>query len=388
MALSEAAFAANDQLKKLREVLGVKNHPTSQSAQRSTPNYALQNGQKQLKQYRWRDGIKAAKPTRTPLNEPLTLPNKPSTNKREARQARLPLEGKTIKHYPDLGIAALNATEGAIYRVWLLCRHLDKNGRGWLPTKEVRDALTKKGSKLKVFGWRRLRQILAAGEGRYWHRGETRLWLYGVAAVAEHLNVERLKGRPVALPLTVATARIGEFQAHLYGAWHSGRKTENPISRATQRKLLHVPERTQRHYCQVAQIQRTVNYAIGGKHSQENQQESAWEHSGTFPFKDKRGYQGKKNQEYIAWQLPSSHKARHSTAPKGRQRKINRQLTADLVNYAAQGNDGNQIDKRFFKNGAEAAKAYNKQGGGIDSYWPQSHRKKAKQFDIWTYLAK
>jgi hypothetical protein len=372
----------------LREKLGVNERMTTQAIRRSKLNHAIQNGQTLLDKYRRRDGVQQDIPADdTSSNKPLPIAKPQQIDKREARQAQLPLEGKTVKHHPDLGIAALNATEGAIYRVWLLCRHLDKNGRGWLPVKELRQAFTKKTSTHKICGWRRLRQIFVAGEGRYWERNREKLWFYGVTKVADKLGIERLTGRPIALPITIATDRIGVFQAHLYAAWHSGRKTENPISRATQRDMLSLPERTQRHYCQVAHIQRTPNYAIGGKNSPEAQQESAWTHSGTFVFKDKQGNQGKKNQEYIAWQLPSSHKARHSTARRGRQRKINRQLTVDLVINAAQGNDGTRIDKLFFQNGAEAAKAYNKQGGGIETYWPQSLKKKRKLFDLWSCLS-
>ena len=109
----------------------------------------------------------------------------------------------------------------------------------------------------------------------------------------------------------------------------------------------------------------------------------------SFTFTDKYGYQGGKNKEYIAWQLPSSHVARHSTAPRGRQRKINRQLAVDLVSNAAQGNDGERVDKLFFQNGAQAVKAFNrsyKQGGGIDIYWPQSQKQK-KEYLLWRCLS-
>lgn len=386
MALSSDVLAANEKLEKQRKKLGKDGSSQPSSRSHAKANHVLKNGQKLLDAYRQRDGVKTQEST--PSSQPLRPRKTPlHTQPSYGRQARLPLDGDVIKHYPSLGVAALNATDGPIYRVWLLCRHLDKSGRGWLEVKQVRDALTKKKAKLKICGWRRLRQILTEGEGLYWERNNGRLWLYGVTAVCRAYELVRLNGRPVSLPVTAVVSKIGEFQAHLYGAWHSGRRTENPISRAKQRELLHIPERTQRHYCRVAQIQRIVNYAIGGQYTPETQREGAWEHgNATFPFKDKRGYQGKKNQEYIAWQLPSSHKARHSTAPKGRLKKINRQLTVDLVNSEAQGNNGKRIDKLFFKNGAEAAKAYSKQGRGLDAYWPQPHRNKSKQCTIWFRL--
>ena len=65
-----------------------------------------------------------------------------------------------IKLYPDFALALLRDQQTAVGRVWLLLRHLDTDGRGWVTVKAARAALAKKGSPLKVVGWRRLRQIL------------------------------------------------------------------------------------------------------------------------------------------------------------------------------------------------------------------------------------
>jgi hypothetical protein len=169
-------------------------------------------------------------------------------------QLRLPLDGDTIKHYPSLGIASLREEQAAIYRVWLMCRYLDVDGRGWLPVQDLREQLTGKESKLRLFCWRRLRQVLGQGHGRFWQwdKVQERLWLYVASRIAVHLDVERLSGKPVAIPVKSVTQSIGDFKAHLYGAWHSGRKTNNPISREVQRSITSIPERTQRHYCKVA----------------------------------------------------------------------------------------------------------------------------------------
>ncbi|MBE7533654.1 MAG: hypothetical protein HS099_28505 [Ardenticatenaceae bacterium] len=98
---------------------------------------------------------------------------------------------------------------------------------------DVCQQLTGKESKLRLFGWRRLRQVWAQGHGLFWEWDKTsgRLWLYGAAAVAANLDVPRLTDRVVALPLSAMMASIGDFKAHLYAAWHSGRRRNNPISR-------------------------------------------------------------------------------------------------------------------------------------------------------------
>ncbi len=44
-------------------------------------------------------------------------------------QLRLPLDGDTVRHYPSIGLAVLQAEQAAPYRVWLLCRYLDEQGR-------------------------------------------------------------------------------------------------------------------------------------------------------------------------------------------------------------------------------------------------------------------
>jgi hypothetical protein len=89
-----------------------------------------------------------------------------------------------------------------------------------LPVSDVSQQFTGKESKLRLFGWRRLRQVLGQGHGLFWEWDKTsgRLWLYGTATVAANLDVPRLAGRVVALPLSAMTAGIGDFKAHLYAA--------------------------------------------------------------------------------------------------------------------------------------------------------------------------
>jgi len=295
-------------------------------------------------------------------------------------------DSDTIKHYPSIGIGALKEEQASIYRVWLMCRYLDGGGRGWLHVQDVREQLTGKESKLRLFCWRRLRQVLGQGHSRFWKwdKAQNRLWLFGAARVAAHLDVEKLVGKPVSLPVKSVTKSIGDFKAHLYGAWHSGRKTNNPISREVQQSITSIPERTQRHYCEVAGIRRQTNIAIGNKKNPEEVEKQAWRQgNATFEFVDHHGRQGCKGTSYIAWHLPNSYSGPHQQSPKGRMRKINQKL-AVLVTKGAQGNGGETVEKLYFTNGKEAGRAFNG-CGEYGTYWPLVTT--SKRCDLWAVFS-
>lgn len=315
--------------------------------------------------------------------QPLGVSKKAHQN---GSQLRLPLDGDTIKHYPSIGIAALKEEKAAIYRVWLMFRYLDVQGRGWLSVQDVRKQLTGKESKLRLFSWRRLRQVLGQGHDQFWKwdKAQGRVWLYGAAKVAVNLDVTRLSGKPVALPIKTITAGIGDFKAHLYGAWHNGRKTNNPISREVQEAITNIPERTQRHYCKVAGIRRQTNIAIGNKKNPEEVEKQAWQRGrATFEFIDHQGRQGRKGTTHIAWHLPNSYTGPHQQSPTGRMRKINRKLK-DLVTKGAQGNGGETVEKMYFANGKEAAKVFSR-GMELNSYWPLMLG--ARRYGLWAIFS-
>ena len=202
---------------------------------------------------------------------------------------------------------------------------------------------------------------------------------------AANLEVELLVGKPVALPVTAVTVSIGEFKAHIYGAWHSGRKTNNPISRKVQESITGISERTQRHYCVVAKIKRQTNIAIGNKYTQEEVQNQAWQRGrATFQFTDYQGRHGRKGTSYVAWHLPNSYTCPHQQTAKGRMRKINRKLK-DLVNVRAQGNKQLKVVKLYHANGAKAARVFNRDVR-TDIYWPVRSKEK-KAFQFWSVLS-
>ncbi len=297
-----------------------------------------------------------------------------------------------VKLYPDIGLAMLRQEQTAAGRLWLLLRLLDEEGQGWLRVANVRQLLTKKNSDTYLCGWRQLRNLLRVGEGLYWSRDQERIWLRSAAKVAFGLGVERLSGRPVALPLEALINGIGRFRAELYAAFHSGRVKTNPdgeaqaapIARETLTNLSGVGETTQRRYEeQLAREETAVaiqaNYAIGNKANEKELEEKGWaQGQALFVLEDFRGRQGPKGRQYVAWQLPNSYTGSHQHRPQGRQRRINCQLR-DLVMKGMPGNEseaaeaaatGAERQKLYYPTGKLAAKAFNRRK--VDQcYWRQ-----------------
>ncbi|MCA9922412.1 MAG: hypothetical protein KC421_08570, partial [Anaerolineales bacterium] len=187
-----------------------------------------------------------------------------------------------------------------------------------------------------------------------------------------------LKGKPVAVPIHVLTGNIGEVRAHLYAAFHSGRAKadrQQPIARDTLAALTGVGRRTQLAYETVTGLTVQHNYAIGERYSPETAEKHAW-HQGqaTFVLQDNHGEQGRPGRSYIAWQLPNSYGSCHPHAPKGRQRRINRQLK-DLVTIGALGNSSERLaDTRYYPDGKQAARMAARHPNWDVYWWRQRTR--------------
>ncbi|MBK7180927.1 MAG: hypothetical protein IPH82_27750 [Chloroflexi bacterium] len=207
--------------------------------------------------------------------------------------------------------------------MWLICRHLDREGRA-LRIDNIIQSLTTKSSAQYLCGKRQLRNLLRAGEGVYWTRDKERLWLRSAARVAAALGVERLTGQPVALPLSALLSGIGAFRAHLYAAFHSGRaksearRSTMPIARDTLAGLSGVGRTSQRSYEARVGIQPLANFAIGEAATERGQEERAWRQGqALFTLQDYDGQQGRQGKTYLAWQLPNSYTGQHALRPKG-----------------------------------------------------------------------
>ena len=297
----------------------------------------------------------------------------------------------SLTTHPSLLLALLKTQHTAPGRVWLLCRHLDRPGRGWLPVETVHQELAGSPSNLRLGGRRRLRQLLEQGRGVFWEQDDRgRLWLYGAARVAANLGVERLSGQPIQLPLSAVTGSLGAFRAHCYAAFHSGRDRRPPdppasggpgkggpppgaapsapISRAALTRLTGVPARTQRADDPRAGVQIRRNAALLGIYRPDSYQEAAVRFGrGLFRLCDRRGRHGRPGQTYTARQLPNSyHVPGHRPASRSRRRRLNRRLQL-LVNFQAQGKcDRPAATRLYLRSAKELARARHE----APLYWP------------------
>lgn len=303
-----------------------------------------------------------------PSQEPFVqLTSEPPKAAEETETAVSSAVNSTIKLYPDIALALLKHECTAAGRIWLLLRHLDASGQGWLTVDEIRAKLTSKNAVLRICGWRQMRNLLRAGEGIFWQRQNGRIWLRSVTKVAQALTVIKLKQRPVALPVAVLTQSIGQVRAHFYASFHSSRQAK-PISREAIEAVSHVPARTQRRYEKRAHVRRRSNFAVGPQATKTAVERTHWRHGhAAFSFKDFQGQHGRIGQTYIAWQLPNSYEGPHALAAKGQQKRINHTLT-DLFMQGITGNgQRRRLTQRFFGNGRLAAKTFSRHPETI--YW-------------------
>jgi hypothetical protein len=317
-------------------------------------------------------------------------------------------EGSFVKLYPTIGLAMLRQEQAAAGRVWMLARYLDRQGAGCLRIDILTASLTGPNSPLRLCSPRQLRNLLQQGDGIFWTRapgpGATgrRLWLRSTAKVAHALGVERLAGRPVDLPLSALLNGIGDFRAHLYASFHSGRaketpngRTTMPIARQTLTAVSGVGRRSQRAYEKRLRLPAQPNFAVGEAADSHQRQERAWRQGrALFELKDYRGRQGKKGKRYLAWQLPNRYSACHAHRPKGRQRRINRELKA-LVLKGTPGNvEGTaevpkrDLVRRYYATGPGTAGVAAQASGRWaepERYW-RRHQTQNQRFDIWQVL--
>lgn len=350
--------------------------------------------------------------------KPSSAESKPACDQAESPPTQNFPSSDAVKLYPDIGLRMLRQEMTAPGRLWLMLRYLDQEGRGAVRIDIITKALTKKSSELRLCGQRQLRNLLNDGEGVFWNRDKEWVWLYSAAKVAYTLDVARLTGRPVALPVAALLDGIGAFRAHLYAAFHSGRAKEMPygdqacpfgklrassersrrampIARETLEQLSGVGRSSQRNYEERIGVDVQSNFVIGDLSTKENQEERAWaKGQALFELKDYRGQQGKKGKTYLAWQLPNSYSGQHQLRPQGRQKRINRELK-DLVMKGMPGNVGGMgetgVPKRtqapekiYFPNGKLAAKVY---GRNLkrELYWKRGGTRNGR-FDLWQQL--
>lgn len=404
---SPVAQAAQERLLRIRAELGLVHRPADVPASVIEPpvtNWALVNAKRELARQRETLGIGAGTDAAqaaarrawrcewpTDAAEP-TQDTPDAARGEEADEGAIPQpaagapEAAIVAH-PTMLLAMLRQRREGAGRVWLLLRAIDREGRGRLDLSDVRRHLTDAGAPLRICGPRRLRQLLAQGEGLFWHRDAAdRLWLAGGHRVAHALGCTRLQGAPIELPLSSLLGGIQAVRAAFYAAFHGGRDGR-PISRRTLRTLSGVPDRTQLVYDRVAHVEARPNMAIGGRYTPEQIQERAWRQGrGVFRFIDKEGRQGRPGGQYVAWRMPNSYHVACQHHSRGSRRRINRKL-AGLVVKGTPGNDDRAIEKLFFHDGATAARQYNRDPQR-DAYWrPEAARERLPGHDLWYVIA-
>lgn len=291
----------------------------------------------------------------------------------------------SIRIFPALATAIRHHQSAPSARLWLLLKALDAPGSGWVWAQTARDWFTDKKTPFYLSGWRRLRQILHAGQGLYWHWDGAKIWLRAPEYLAVQLGVTRFTGRPVFIKIADILGRISHFNRQLYATFHTGRAPEgdwgNPIARETIATETGCSPSSQRRYEQGVKLSVEENFAIGDPITPLNQQQTAYE-QGTayFVFHDVKGVHGPKGVQYNAWQLPNSYGACQPHAPRGRQNRANRQLKV----LSTQGMTGNSKPRKaqvYFDDVKQMGRTINPQGCR-NVYWSTKavRRRRGRRF--------
>ncbi len=280
------------------------------------------------------------------------------------------LELQTVKLHPDIGLGVLRRKLAAAGRIWLLLRWIDSKGRGWVKLDQMRIRLCDRESAIHVCGWRQMRSLIGKGEGIFWEQHAGRLWLRSIPKVALALGIERLSGRPVAVPVKILLQGIGQVRAHFFTSFHSGRNAANPISRRSLHKISEVSPRSQQDYERRAGVRKLKNFAVGPRLAHETAKDWVWRRgSACFNWCDQKGALGTQGQSRLAWQLPNSYTGPHKQQARGRQKQFNREL-AVLFAKGITGNDHVAVElqsKRYFAGAKKAARSQNHPQDG--AYW-------------------
>ena len=303
LVLSPELQAAQERLLQLRKELpakkGASHRHFCKTLKQAPQNHLLQQAQVALSQRRELEGVRVNHGSPCPSSDWLAALKEEYLNLGNSLPPTEPVltrPSDTVPAYPSLLIAMLKENLAPAGRIYLLLRHLDPQGRGWLSVDRARDQLTTKSSQLRVCGWRRLRQILHQGEGIFWQRDpQDRLWLHAPHRIGQKLGVERLQGTRINLPVKCLLGGIQAVRAHFYAAYHSGRRKPAPFSRERLKDITGLPDRTQRAYDHIAQVKRERNIAIGPRYTKETAETQAWLRGrGLFRFVDSQGRQGRR----------------------------------------------------------------------------------------------
>jgi len=255
-----------------------------------------------------------------------------------------------VKSYEGLNQEVLRRSEARQYRLWLLLRALDLEGKGWIDYKEAQKAFLALGLSRRSF-----RDVLRKGESLWWTRGPNRIFYASLEKVCFRLRV--LPGRPVVIPLD-SLRKLSTFKRILYASFFTRERT---ISRARLMELWGVSRTTLRRWERATGIRIQQNYARSSKPF------SAGRSSGRRLIVGSEEENGGPYWEvvldrkrYLAWQIPNSYiylGTEFAYAPYGLARKVRKRLTPP--------EGGGGYLRLYFRRPRDAHRYLRRQGEGV-----------------------
>lgn len=240
---------------------------------------------------------------------------------------------------PSLALGLLRTKNVATGRLWLLLRASDSDGRGWITTADAKALLCAQASSWRLCGWRQLRNLLQTGDTLFWKRHNGRIWLRSLPKVLQALGVRSVQGATIQLPTERLLGSVGSARANVYAAFHSGRQTVRPISRATLTQLTGCSANTLRNYEDAAKVEARACYAVGAPIDHASAEQQSWQQgSAAFTLTDRRGKWGRVGQRYLAWQLPNLYVGPFTSIATQQRKRIQRRLR-DLPTLGTAGNE-------------------------------------------------
>lgn len=368
--LSPALVAAQARLDELRRARGIiptaAPEPVDLPVNQAPPAWGVRNAQRALLERRRAAGVDYRPALTAPAADP-PLYNAPGgaqwsqsgqsitePSQNGPQRLKTAAGAATVRIYPDLTALAHKARRDPECRLYLVAKSLDAAGSGWIGLPALRSILA------GVYTDRRLRQVLAAGEGVFWTRNEKldRLSLPGPGKVIAELGGGRMASRPVLVNQADLLGGIKKYRAvAVFGAFLSGRRrADNPISQPAIRDAIGIAESTQRTYYTAAGVAARRGIKLGGVATAARLEEAHWKHGrSVFKFVDWIGKHGKPRQSYIAHSIGNVYTLPDRERPSwGRYRKINAVLDSSK-------NPGRVKSARvYFATGGAAWRAYNR----------------------------
>jgi len=268
-----------------------------------------------------------------------------------------------VKSYEGLNREVLRRKEARQYRLWLLLRSQDLEGKGWVRYEEAQEAFLRLGLSRRSF-----RDTLRRGEGVWWKRVRlrdlTQIRYTGLRRLCETFRT--LPGRPVLIPLP---RKLSEFKSLLYASFFTKPKV---ISRTRLQELTGRSKTTLRRWeksLEGLRIQHNLGY------SEDPQVGIAWQLKRVT-------LDGK---SYWAWEIPNTYVAEVKRAPWGLARKVKKELRRAL-----DGGEGN-LRRLYFRN-PRIALRYLRETGEPVYVWdgrtvPVPLGRDIRPFRLWSYVS-